>query len=197
MAVARTSAWWTVPVVVVSLAILGQCVPVLEERNSYCKYCRARRTLRSVYLIPVPPRIRENAFSVYWKTVVEPGHKHSWTPVLCGTEISWNTLGHSIGCRIVGNPIYMLPSHLELVVLQSLPDNHARREFVQAFWRYGERPPQQDERRLFRAVKAIGQAYNQNPHRTDWPKVVRDAGLGIDPAKAKAPPRSTPRRPAS
>ena len=179
VAMRRRLRWWRIALFLVGLTVLGAVLPVLNVRNSYCRYCRARRTLRYACLIPLPPSVRENDLSVYWRTVVEAGHKHSWTPVLCGTNVAYNAFGSrmSISCKIIGNPMFGLPPSYELTVLKGLPDNTSRRRFVQAFWRHGENPSQADRRRLERAVMAIIEACGESPRRRDWPDLLHKIGL--------------------
>jgi len=177
----RHRRWWILIISILVLVMLGIYLPMFVSYNSYCVYCRARRTIESIYLVPFTIRIQQNALSKYWIANVEPNHKHVWTPTLCSTYyivwVHFNGIEHSLRCKVSGNPIYSLPPEIELALLKSLPDNNARRDFVDGFWRYGPNPNKNTEEKLMMVVYAIKDSYAENPNRDDWLEVIRKAGF--------------------
>ncbi len=139
-----------------------------------CEVCRAGRTDEVYLSIFRFSSVSETPFSRYYRWHVDGAHQHAWSH--CG--------GHYRGvgfCRFADGST--MAGHLDcdaaLAIVKSLPDRRTRKAFCQQFNISDPNSYSGCEmwRKIGAACDVLNAAYRANPHRTDWPLLVRRVGL--------------------
>ena len=160
-----------VVVIAVVVFALFLVIPYTFSESSYCKYCRAYRTETRVLWVRTDCKITQNAVSKYWIAHIDAGHKHSWKFM----SRSYRTIGGGgIGCGGMGSVRRMLREETEVAILRSFNTPSERTAFVERFLAWDAAGPM--ERRTA-AIEQLEYAYEQNPARKDWQKILKQLGV--------------------
>jgi hypothetical protein len=135
--------------------------------------CGARAHESRLLFIPSGRHVIPEGLEEYWRKNVDPRHRHEW--VVCAKGTNYFLTTGAVDYVAGSNPRWMLTRRFQLVVLQALPSSNARKTFMEDLWSIGL----SDRIAGRNIVYPIRMAYDENPKRTDWPKILRE--VGCDP----------------
>lgn len=137
-----------------------------------CPICGASALRTRLFMVPVSFRVKEGAMTRYWRTNVDPGHRHFW---IARESFAPNMVADHPGWSLHR---CLVEDKMAIAALGCVNSRKNRVAFMDDLWRdewYWKN--QQQSRKVAARCFGIREAYLENPRRRDWSKVLRSLGL--------------------
>jgi|GEM_PF-5978658 len=154
------------PVLLLLLAWVLMGMPLRRHQSYGCEVCRAWWHRESRYGIPMSSCHKLSEFSRYYIKHIDPHHKHHWR--FCAER--YLTVRHVMYADGQAT-VWMIPEQAELAIVKALPDQATRRAFCEQF------DAQDYDGHQWDACFSLCGAYDENPNRSDWIKLIKKLGL--------------------
>lgn len=157
-------------ITIVLLAFLGYELPVRTSKKFVCPYCSIHKTERStlIGLTGKKAIYRKTNLSSYYAQNVDTNHKHTWLHLGTSTASLFRWISSSSSARPYSE-LVVRNEKAALAMLKSLPDQASRKAVMLRLCDLNRSGHNRTDRMM---VDRVIEAYEENPNRKDWQRVL-------------------------